>query len=97
MTLCTLPNPTLPLFPRPQGQVEVLVLPYYRAGRLVDIRCLHISGGQLLGSWLAVGAQQMYMREELVQVRTACSTAHTFILNTLECAVGHAVLPSPCS
>jgi hypothetical protein len=46
----------------------VLALPYYRRGVLVDMRCLLLQQGRLLGSWLAVGARELYMQREL-QVR----------------------------
>jgi hypothetical protein len=42
-----------------------LALPYYRRGQLVDMRCLLLQGGVLAGSWLAVGARELYMQREL--------------------------------
>lgn len=56
------------VLPPPHTQVEVLSLPYYRAGRLVDVRHLQLQGGALVSSWLALGARQPYLREELLQV-----------------------------
>jgi hypothetical protein len=43
----------------------VLGLPYYRRGQLVDMRCLLLQGGQLAGSWLAVGARELYMQRDM--------------------------------
>lgn len=42
----------------------MLALPYYRAHKLVDVRYLHISAGQLKGSWLAAEACAPYMLEQ---------------------------------
>jgi hypothetical protein len=50
------------------GQVEVLALPYYRHGKLVDMRYLHLVDGRLEASWLAAQAGQPYMIEAHLQV-----------------------------
>ncbi|KAF6262532.1 hypothetical protein COO60DRAFT_1699247 [Scenedesmus sp. NREL 46B-D3] len=50
--------------PETKQLVEVLALPYYRRGALVDLRCLQLSGGRLLGSWLAVGSRELFMQRE---------------------------------
>jgi hypothetical protein len=60
------------------AQVEVLALPYYRRGVLVDMRCLLLQQGRLMGSWLAVGARELYMQREL-QVRLCHAFFHVHL------------------
>lgn len=52
-------------------QVDVLALPYYRHGKLVDLRYLHIVDGCLEASWLAAEACEPFMRNTHLQVRIA--------------------------
>lgn len=52
------------------SQVEVLSLPYYRHGKLVDVRHLHILDGRLEASWLAAEASEPYLMDQAhLQVR----------------------------
>jgi hypothetical protein len=54
-------------------QVEVLSLPYYRHGKLVDVRHLHIQDGRLEASWLAAEAAEPYLMDQgALQVRGGC-------------------------
>lgn len=45
-------------------QVEVVALPYYKSGKLVECRYLQLSEGQLVASWLAEAKNALYMRDE---------------------------------
>lgn len=73
-------------------QVEVLALPYYLGGKLVDVRYLQLSGGQLVGSWLAVGAGAVYMREQEAKARGRPCTRRSY--QPLAAVVGLVVWPA---
>jgi hypothetical protein len=49
--------------------VNVCALPYYRHGKLVDVRYLHIVEGRLEATWLAAEACQPFMQDTALQVR----------------------------
>jgi hypothetical protein len=51
-------------------QVDVLALPYYRHGKLVDLRYLHIVHRCLEASWLAAEACEPFLRDTHLQVRS---------------------------
>jgi hypothetical protein len=52
-------------------QVEVVMLPYWWDGVLVDARYIMLHGEKVVGSWLARGGKELYManKEQNLQVR----------------------------